>query len=450
MPVFLYIPGIEMTSKTCKDATTYPESDTSRVAKTPSSIRPVSLATRLPHIPVMHDCGKVSIDAILKMLDIVKLKISDMLQESRLQKTAADYGTPDDFLAFIAQRIRQPSNSSDSEAGGIETRAAISYKQCTQLLREYFAPDSNTDALFYISIIMEIKEKIKEQRDKSPHLRMTDIELQREEIRECRNKVYRKNSTFDHASLNIRFNRDLHCEEDRLQPRKLNQITSAILSPLCNISVGRIYSKGNNPTVLQVRGTDIEMITCDELCSIFSNYGNIQIGVVNKEKKHTLIKYTTPAGAYLGSKYLNGIRLFGRMIKVSFSLLADVEERWFSNQIEYFFQDADTNRFKKEVPTVVYPVSTVLRCCVQFTQNERKVDNNEILGLILPLSKPTNFRRFSNIRNMNVWIAEFRSLDDAALVMVKLHLHRYEEGIVKISFTRSNKNIVINGLSEDN
>lgn len=241
-------------------------------------------------------------------------------------------------------------------------------------------------------------------------------------------------------SQNLRFNRNLYFGlKEKVSDINPKQPENHLKNPKEKVSPSKISKRGGITQVLYVKGIKPDLISINQLCNLFSNYGNIEIGVMHKVREFALIKYTTPEGAVLGQKYLHKQGFFGSLLNISFSHFTDLEEKWFSNQKNYYFPDKKCKRFRHDVPACCNSVSRTLHLSNFFNEKRRFVHENEILELITPIAQPVRVQRDSNKDHANMWFMEFRSKEDALLVLMKCHDLRFDDGNIRISFTKTKR-----------
>ena len=244
---------------------------------------------------------------------------------------------------------------------------------------------------------------------------------------------------FDHDISNIRFNIrrpespkiNKPPQTDGPKPKDPKTKTNEVQSP------NRKTSKSS--TVLYVKGVNPEKVSVQELCNLFSNYGNVEMGVMHKDKDFALIKYTTVQGAEMGLEQLDKVRILGFRMSIFFSKYEKIMEKRYLNNKEYYIPDPNHRRFKKDVPTQVNPISRTLHLCV-FQSNPRKIiSDKNILNFVSNYAECSRIRRDINTTQKNMWFAEFKSRASAIYVLMKLHDAYYEDGNVRVSFTRTKK-----------
>jgi hypothetical protein len=191
--------------------------------------------------------------------------------------------------------------------------------------------------------------------------------------------------------------------------------------------------------VLYIKGTDPAKVSIRDLCNLFSNYGNLEIGFLQTDKQFALIKYSSLEGSALGMKHLNKLMLHGKKLSIFYSHFCDIEETRYMNMKEFFVPDSSCRRFRSDVPAQANPVSRTLHVCVFFTHKRRLVRDVEILECIARVASPIRTQRDANKDNINMWFMEFADMQSAVEVLMKCHDEHFEDGNLRISFTKTRK-----------
>lgn len=338
------------------------------------------------------------------------------------------------FLSFFASKFNKQSTSGDVLSDPSNSNF-VNLQQCLSILSEYFKSTSDIDA----SLINELKDYLSSPvgQDALKLIQQQKTVDKNERLRKAKLSKDELNRELDHSLQNVRFNRIRHSSRSQLTYDRTNHQTENHDAAL------GLHSSANSirrtSRVLYVRGVSSDTVTIRELCSLFSNFGNIELGFMHFERQFALIKFTTVQGAELGLKYLRKLPFFDSKLNISFSHFNDLEEKWFNNQKEYFFPDANCRRFKKHVPTLPNAVSRTLHVCVFFWGRRRFVHESEMLQLVLPYAEPFRVQRDENKDNQNMWFMEFSTMKEALLVLMKCHDLNFEDGNIRISFTKSRK-----------
>jgi hypothetical protein len=250
----------------------------------------------------------------------------------------------------------------------------------------------------------------------------------------------------NHDISNIRLNSRNHFLNKA--PQRLQDVpqTQEVRNPEAEASQEKKQKKSKHPqksskssTVLYVKGVDPNRVEIQDLCNLFSNYGNVEMGVMHKNKDFALIKYTTVRGAELGLEQLNKVSILGFRMSIFFSKYEQIMEKRYHNNKEYCIPDPEYRRFKNEVPTQVNPISRTLHICIFQPNPKRVISESDVQKLISPFAECSRLQRDQNSSQLNMWFAEFQSRASAVLVLMKLHDGKFENGNIRVSFTRTKK-----------
>ncbi len=250
----------------------------------------------------------------------------------------------------------------------------------------------------------------------------------------------------NHDISNIRLNLGRHFQHAVPQLPQEAQRTEEQKDPEAETSTENKKKKSKQPqksskssTVLYVKGVDPDRVEIRDLCNLFSNYGNVEMGVMHKNKDFALIKYTTVRGAELGLEQLNKVSVFGFRMSIFFSKYEQIMEKRYHNNKEYCIPDPEYRRFKNEVPTQVNPISRTLHICIFQPNPKRVISESDVQKLISPFAECSRLQRDQNSSQLNMWFAEFQSRASAVLVLMKLHDAKFDNGNIRVSFTRTKK-----------
>lgn len=194
-----------------------------------------------------------------------------------------------------------------------------------------------------------------------------------------------------------------------------------------------------SPTrMLYVKGTCSDKLTIQDLCNLFSNYGNIEMGSMDLSKQASKIIFSSIEGAVLAKRYLNKTMLAGKRISLSYSSEhIDIEAMARSEQI--YIPNMSCRRFKNHIPAQANSVSRTLHLCIFFNHRRRVVKESEILSIITSLATPLRIQRDCNKVHLNMWFVEFGSTLEAINVLMKCHDLPFHDGNLRISFTKTKR-----------
>lgn len=253
-----------------------------------------------------------------------------------------------------------------------------------------------------------------------------------------------------HTANNLRFNRRAH---PVIKTSVAYAASSALPSMLTNPNhvkdfcqadkkaKGLLSSRQVNTSCRVLKVVNCSNVSIQELCNLFSNFGNVESGQLDIERKCAYIKYTSYEGAASGLKHLNKLSLNGEKLQVQYD---DSEEGVASSNrkgVEVFIIRESCKRFKAEVPKHANPVSRTLHVCIFFNNKRRFVSDDEILSILSHNSIiPIRLQRDWNKENVNMWFVEFSSIQESLKLIMKTHDYPLKDGNVRISFTKTKRN----------
>lgn len=193
--------------------------------------------------------------------------------------------------------------------------------------------------------------------------------------------------------------------------------------------------------VLIIKGFDWETFKLKDITSLFSNYGNIHFGATFPLLGCACIMYSTKTGADLGLHHLKSLNVRGTRIKVErLQHFEGLDPCYLVDRTEVYVPPAAHRRFKQDIPRQANGVSSTLHVCVFYPGKRRVVTNAEIAEHFKIFGvTPQQMRRDPNPEHFNMWFADFKNLSEAVVCLMSAHDSPFEEGNVRISFTKSKK-----------
>lgn len=201
---------------------------------------------------------------------------------------------------------------------------------------------------------------------------------------------------------------------------------------------GNMTSKTASRVIL-VRGVDPRKITLRELCNLFSNYGNVEVGFMHMDKQFSLIEFCSKDAAILCMKHCNKISVQDCKLNLYYSRFDNIDQIGNDKNMIYFKPDASCRRYKLGVPIQANPISRTLHVCIFYRNKRRYVQDSEVLPMLNSIAQPTRVQRDVNKDNQNMWFMEFADTSAAIEVLMKVHDARYEEANLRISFTKTKR-----------
>lgn len=251
----------------------------------------------------------------------------------------------------------------------------------------------------------------------------------------CAVKPFIKKDIFrnlDHSLSNVRINKQKTktlVKESEVKPFPKKEYQKTVAS-----------STKCQSSMLIIKGAGSANVTIQNLCNLCSNYGNVEAGLMNIEKKYSLIKFTSHEGALLAKKHLNKFSLGGTKLSVILSSQELDLKGQNSPHCQIYVPNVSCRRFKHEIPAHANPISRTLHVCIFFNHKRRMVRDGEVLQLISEHCSPIRIQRDSNKDNLNMWFVEFFGIAQATQVLMRCHDLAFEDGNLRISFTKTKRN----------
>lgn len=250
----------------------------------------------------------------------------------------------------------------------------------------------------------------------------------------------------NHNSSNLRFSkvRKASLTKSNLENTKCDQWTSPsatgtlkfqpAVRPDLEESIHQLPTR-----VLLVKTTGPAKVTIQNLCNLLSNYGNIEIGKKDLDSNHSLVRFTSVEGAALTIKHLNRFNLEGQRLVLSYSSLDIDHLATSSTREQIYVPSTGCRRYRKDIPAQANTVSRTLHVCVFFHNRRRIVRDNEILNIIGIHALHLRMHRDLKKDNLNMWFMEFASIVDATKVLMKCHDLPFDDGNLRISYTKTKR-----------
>lgn len=177
------------------------------------------------------------------------------------------------------------------------------------------------------------------------------------------------------------------------------------------------------------------------VCNLLSNYGNICFGLLFRECKTAVVLYECQQGAINGIHYLNGLYFCGEQLRISgWTHFEGLDPCYLFAYPDAYVPPSCNRRFKKGIPAKTNKVSPTLHICIFYPSRRRVVSTNDMLKKLKSIGfPPLEIRRDTNPENQNMWFVDFKKLSDALQVLMLCHDSRFEDGNIRISFTKSKR-----------
>jgi hypothetical protein len=188
---------------------------------------------------------------------------------------------------------------------------------------------------------------------------------------------------------------------------------------------------GIHPNVMNVK----------KLCNLLSNYGNICFGMYFKEANFAFVMYECQQGAQNGIHYLQNMRWLRKWLQICpWSHFDGLDPCYLFAYPGIYVPPIGHRRFKQGIPKKANSVSATLHICIFYPARRRVVSSNDILSFLRKAGyDPLEIRRDSNPENQNMWFVDFKKLSDSILALMTCHDSQFEDGNIRISFTKSRR-----------
>eukprot|EP00794_Sanderia_malayensis_P008074 gene8074-8938_t len=192
-------------------------------------------------------------------------------------------------------------------------------------------------------------------------------------------------------------------------------------------------------SVIFVSNLDEEQISCDDLFILFGHYGDVyRVKILFNKKDSALVQMSDSHQAQTAQQHLNGVRIYGKEIRVSRSKHTTVnmprnedEDR----ELTKDYSESALHRFKKpgskNFQNIFPPIKTLHLSNIPEQTSEQELE--ELFGFY---GTVISFRFFPKDRKMA--FIQMSSVEEACLSLMKLHNHKLSEtNHLRISFAKS-------------
>ena len=175
------------------------------------------------------------------------------------------------------------------------------------------------------------------------------------------------------------------------------------------------------------------------LCSLFSNYGNIDEAFYHEDSQTAILNYQSFFGAQLAAKMLTGVywpelgmNCLEIRVEKGSSKLPYESSKWISHH-----PNPDRHRFKNQVPVQPNMPNSTIHLSILGLGKDHLLTKN----LSEYLRQICQYKRIKRENNqVHMWFIEMSTLAGAANLMMQLHDSTfYRNGYIRVSFTRSLK-----------
>ena len=262
-----------------------------------------------------------------------------------------------------------------------------------------------------------------------------------------------KKPRFNHSNSNIRFNGKRIVPEgpEGNQNRADIALTSQILNPSTRRNPGqsnhadyqqlthRIFDLDSSQgrSIARVEGIDFRVASPKELSNLFTNYGNVDRSITFPKRGEMYFCFVSQLGVQNAIDHLHGLPLGDGFLNISTSSKRDVIQLASLNEHSFYLPRKRFSSKGTGLPNWVNPVSRTLHVTFHHDCEDFILDDHKLFIALSLYSKPIRIKREANKKKRNMWFVEFMSDLDGVIVVMKQHNQPYEDGTLRISFTKT-------------
>jgi len=192
-------------------------------------------------------------------------------------------------------------------------------------------------------------------------------------------------------------------------------------------------------SVIFVSNLDEEQVSCDDLFILFGHYGDVhRVKILFNKKDSALIQFSDGLQAQTAQQHLNGVRIFGKEIRVSKSkhttvnMPRDEDE---DRELTKDFSESPLHRFKKpgskNFQNIFPPIKTL-----HLSNIPEETTGEELQDIFGGYGEIINFRFFPKDRKMA--LIQMATVEEACHGLMKLHNFKLSESNhLRVSFAKS-------------
>jgi len=192
-------------------------------------------------------------------------------------------------------------------------------------------------------------------------------------------------------------------------------------------------------SVLLVSNLDEQTAKCDDLFILFGHYGDVQrVKILFNKKDTALIQFSDSVMANAAQENLNGVKLYGKEMRVSKSKHDNVnmpkaEDE--GKELTKDYNNSPLHRFKKpgskNFQNIFRPIRTLHLSNIPESSSE-----DDIRVLFGEHGTITNFRFFPKDRRMA--LIQLDNVEDAIVCLIRVHNHKLSESShLRVSFAKN-------------
>ncbi|XP_065070144.1 polypyrimidine tract-binding protein 1-like isoform X1 [Rhopilema esculentum] len=192
-------------------------------------------------------------------------------------------------------------------------------------------------------------------------------------------------------------------------------------------------------SVVFVSNLDEEQVSCDDLFILFGHYGDVhRVKILFNKKDSALIQFADGMQAQTAQQNLNGIRIFGKEIRVSKSKHTTVNmprDEDVDRELTKDFSDSPLHRFKKpgskNFQNIFPPIKTL-----HLSNIPEETTGEELEDLFGSYGAVANFRFFPKDKKMA--LMQMSSVEEACQALMKFHNFKLSDtNHLRVSFAKN-------------
>ena len=187
-----------------------------------------------------------------------------------------------------------------------------------------------------------------------------------------------------------------------------------------------------------VVGFDREVFQLHELSNLFSVSGEVAYTLYYREAKSAVIIMKDQVDVSTCIKQLHMCTIKQQKLSVrNYKHFEGLDPCYLYCQPEVFVPRSSYRRFKQDMPELTQGLTHCLLVHVTGCDDLR-IDDQSLLKLLYTNeTKPKEVRRATDLNKTNMWFVKYNRKEQAMLAVMKLQGSSCEQGIVRISFTKS-------------
>ncbi|PAA55244.1 hypothetical protein BOX15_Mlig010779g1 [Macrostomum lignano] len=213
----------------------------------------------------------------------------------------------------------------------------------------------------------------------------------------------------------------------------------SLTSPVAPFGQAIMAPQASVNSILLVSNLDDEKITPDALFTLFGVYGDVQrVKIMYNKKDNALIQFTDASQAQQALQNLNGVRLFGRPLKIAFSRHAQVAlpKEGADAGLTKIFTNSPLHRFKKPHSKNfqnIFPPSQILH----LSNIPQEVPEEKIKAIFEDFGFNVVAIKFFQ-KEKKMALVQMPTVEDSVIALIKLHNYQLSANYhLRVSFSKS-------------